>query len=122
MSDLARGADSPRPPTEEHVTPFLELFADFLPYAPWLQEGRDELYVRDVLVQERKAFHIVFNAFGQQTEKAFWTVVRPLDKHTCTVILLHERGEFPQNLARRLFESPIGWDLWTRAPEGVPQT
>lgn len=76
----------------------------------------DDEYIRELLIQERKAFVKEFNALDQQTDKALWTVVRPRSDHICTVIILHERNEFPQSLARRLFDSPIGYALWALIP------
>lgn len=110
-----RAASSLPSTSKQQVKDLLTFYGDHLPRDVWLQE--DSLYVRNFLIQEKRAFLKEFNAFDQQTEKAKWTVVHPRYDHTCTVILLHERGEFPQSLATRLFESPMGWDLRVRAPE-----
>lgn len=112
---LAQAIISYPSPSVNQVKNILAFFGERLPDDVWLEE--DDWYVRDILLAERVAFWDKFNAFDQQVDKAMWTVVHARHNHSCTVILLHERNGFSQSLARRMFESPMGWDLYRRCPE-----
>lgn len=66
--------------------------------------GDDFGYVRELHAKEVEEFRETFNAFDQQILAAKWTVIPPQLAHTHTFILLHEKNDFPQRLASRLYK------------------
>ncbi|KAK4497853.1 hypothetical protein PRZ48_010508 [Zasmidium cellare] len=65
----------------------------------------DETYVWKLLEAQNNAFLAEFNAVDQQIAKAKWVVAHPVitHPHLLTVILLHERGDFPQSAAIAIY-------------------
>lgn len=83
---------------------------------------KEELYAWRLLENEKLVFTKEFKAVDQQVLTARWTVIAPkAHKHSMTVIMLHGRADFPQRLARRVFDSPHGLTLRQRYPQYVLQ-